>query len=556
MRCPITLATAFFQQSAAANSPLAPFLSHRGPHLPRIGLAVIALGLLSSCGPDLGPVTERLDRLSAAATQTGTDPLDGHDANPGRSNPPANPAFPPSDSDALEILPGGWVELTLDEAIARALTYNQSLLWKEPTPGDGSLSAADNYLDREFKILRDKINEENPEFTVSQNVKFSRDNRGDRQGTVTGMIKPSLTLTLPTNGTFTVSWTETLNSRQSNTRDQNVKISQPLLKGSGQKRRKDQESQIDKEIDILQLRNAVTGVVNSVITQYRRLVQAYRQLERAESTLERAREQLEETNTLIRVGRVASRDAIRSRASITNQELSLIQTRDALRTSNRALLGTLELDEAIRIRPIEPLVIERRQGGLEPEFEEVLASHVDYQIARLNVERNRIALEKAENNLLPDLGISLTLTRTNSGSTKNTVGADLSIPLDNRLVRIDYLSKRAELLRSERALDDMPRSIQIKLENVVQDIESNLRRIELSRDARELAEEDYAVEQSKFRLGRSSSKDVSASADELVKAEDAEEDAIIAYLDTLKEFDTLTGQTLSRRGITLERFPQ
>jgi len=555
MRCPITLSTAFFQQSAAASSPFAPFLSHRGPHLSRIGLAVIALGLLSSCGPDLGPVTERLDRLSAAATQTGTDPLDGHDANPGRSNPPANPAFPPNDSDALEILPGGWVELTLDEAIARALTYNQSLLWKEPPP-EGAASAGDSYLDREFTILENKINEENPKFTVSPTVTFNRDNGGNRQGKVEGVITPSLTLTLPTNGTFTVSWTETLKSRQSNTRGQNVKISQPLLKGSGQKRREDQKSQIDKEINILQLRNAVTGVVNSVITQYRRLVQAYRQLERAESTLERAREQLEETNTLIRVGRVASRDAIRSRASITNQELSLIQTRDALRTSNRALLGTLELDEAIRIRPIEPLVIERRQGGLEPEFEEVLANHVDYQIARLNVEKNRIVLEEAENKLLPDLGVDLTLTRTDSGPTKNTVGATLIIPLDNRLKRIAYLRERAELLRSERALDDMPRSIQIKLENVVQDIESNLRRIELSRDARELAEEDYAVEQSKFRLGRSSSKDVSASADELVKAEDAEEDAIIAYLDTLKEFDTLTGQTLSRRGITLERFPQ
>jgi len=525
----VLITTTLFQQSATSNSP---FLSHRRSHLSRIGLAVIALGLLSSCGTDLGPVSDRLDRLSASTTQTGA----------GRSNPPANPAFPPNDSDTLEILPGGWVELTLDEAIARALTYNQGLLWNE-TQG---------YLDREFKILQDEITEENPKFTVAPVIAgFTRSNRTN---TVTGTITPSWTLTLPTNGTFEVSWAEPLPS-VSGSRTQMVKIEQPL-KGPGQKRRDDQKKQIDKEIDSLQLRNAVTGVVNSVIEQYRSLVQAYRQLERAESALERAREQLEETNALISVGRVASRDAVRSRASITNQELSLINTRNALRTSNRALLETLELDETIRIRPLEPLIIEQRQGVLEPELEEVLANHVGFQIARLNVEKGRIDLEKEENGLLPDLSIDLTLTRTDSGPTENKVGATLTVPLDNRQKRLNYLKSRANLLRSERALDDMQQSIQIDLENNIQDIESNLRKIELSRDARELAEEDYAIEQSKFRLGLSSSKDVSASADELVEAEEAEVDAIIAYLNTLKQLDTLTGQTLSRRGITLERFPQ
>ncbi len=503
---------------------------------PLLALGLLALGFLAACGPDFGPLADRLDRLSATAPSTPTNPEDP--SAPGGRAPPTNPAFPPSDSDALEILPGGWVELTLDATIARFLTYNPALL--------------DKYIDEEFSVLNKALDRENPKLTVTPTVSFNSDTG------ITTTFPPKVTWTLPTGTEVELKWNEDWKERAPpGDRTQTVTFIQPLWPRSKSKRRKDRDDQIEDEKALLGLRKKVAADVNMVITKYRELVEAFRGLERSEAALERAREQLDTTNTLISVGRVARRDALQAQSQVTKQELALIGAQRTLRTKNRELGKMLALADTIRIRPIEPLAIEPRPIGRVPELAEVLANDVDYQLKLFEVEEMRDALSDAEDAFLPSLDLTLTLRRTNSGPTSNTVmGSMLTFDLDRRRKRLDHLRARNTLRVSEKTLVDLQQDIQIKLENVVQDLESNLRELDLSREARELAEDDYAIEQNKFRLGLISSRDVARAADTLVSAQEAEVEAIKTYQTTLIAFDMTTGQFLSRRGISLEKFPR
>ena len=60
------------------------------------------------------------------------------------------------------------------------------------------------------------------------------------------------------------------------------------------------------------------------------------------------------------------------------------------------------------------------------------------------------------------------------------------------------------------------------------------------------------MEEAKFGQGLSSTFEVAASEEELVRAEQAEADAILAYLDALTRLDRTAGRTLDRWGVRLE----
>jgi len=76
-----------------------------------------------------------------------------------------------------------------------------------------------------------------------------------------------------------------------------------------------------------------------------------------------------------------------------------------------------------------------------------------------------------------------------------------------------------------------------------------------AREAHELAESSLAIEKRKFGEGLASSFEVAASEDELFRAEQAEVDAIVTYLNTLTRLDRVSGRTLERWNVRLETVP-
>ncbi len=513
-----------------------PLIKRRSNRL-RIGTLFAAMAALFACASgndrDIGyadsiPVTvvdSRARSVDDPITPTGN----------ARSDMPAQPSPRSSDEDSS----GQALDLTLEDAIRYALENNRSLL--------------NLRLDREVQKLSLDLAEERwqPKFTIAPAL--ARDSSNNKRASVGA----NMALQLPTGGTLRLNWDQSVSSRSESNRSQSLSISHPLLRGAGS----DLESisirraRISERMNILAARQAVAGVVNQVIGAYRSLVSAYRQLDIAEASLLRAQDQLESTRALIRVGRVAEREAGRSEASIANREISLAQARNGLEAANAALVGILDTDGVVLIRPS----VERNtepEPLSAPAFEDVLLSRTDFIQAQMQVELAQMSLMVARNNLLIDPSVGLNVNRDRAGRSATSVNLGVTIPLNDKSPKVAHIQARNGLLKAQRNVIELRESIQIALSQAVTDVEARIRLAELARNARALAENNLAVEEEKFGLGLSSTFQVTASEDELVNAERAETDAIQALSGAFTRLDQTTGRTLERWGIRLEEVIQ
>lgn len=448
-------------------------------------------------------------------------------------------AATPVAADELPVCTRAVCDLTLRDAIGLALARNRPLL--------------DSRLDREVRRFSLDVAEDrwSPRVTVGSFA--SRDRRDRRAG-----VSARTSLRVPTGGQFALGWDETLSRRFDGSGSQSFSFTQPLLKGAwpGIDGAAVRQARLEERIDVLAFRETAADLVVAAIGAYRALIGAVRQVEIGEASLRRAREQLGATRALIGAGRVAEREAGRSEAAVANRELALVRLRNRLESAQFGLIDILELDSRIRIRPLEALKAARRDGAPAPVFEElleeVLRDRADFLQAGLRVDIARTALRVARNNLLPDLALRYEWTRNDGGRAESLVRMDATVPLNDRSPALDRLRARNALRKAERRVVELRESIGIALRQALNDVAVGRRLAELARDARLLAERNLAVEKAKFGQGLSSTFEVAASEEELVRAEQAEADAILAWLDALTRLDRTSGRTLDRWGVRLE----
>ncbi len=447
-------------------------------------------------------------------------------------------------ADSGGTVPATVFDLTLEDAIGRALERNRPLLNRR--------------LDREVERFALDVAGDRwrPRVSVSP---FLRRESADRVVNRRAGVGARTTLRVPTGGEFALGWDEALSSAFRDTRKQTLSFTQPLLKGAwpSVETAPVRRARMEERIGFLALRQAVADLIVEVVGSYRALVAASRQVEIGETALRRAREQLEATRALIRAGRVARREAIRSEATVANRALSLARARNRLEAANFRLVGILELGAAVRVRPLDDLAIEPERGAPAPALDEVLGSRPDFQQARLRVGIARIGLVVARNNALPDVSLGIEASRDGSGRPgtghfDTVIRLDAMIPLNDRAPELERLRARNELRKAERELAELRESVGIALRQAVNDVEVGLRLIGLARDASALARENLAIERNKFGQGLSSTFEVAVSEDELVRAEQAELDAVLAWLDARTRLDRVSGRTLARWGVALK----
>ncbi|MDE0303084.1 MAG: TolC family protein [Gammaproteobacteria bacterium] len=429
----------------------------------------------------------------------------------------------------------GAIQLTLEEAVVLALERNRSFL--------------DRRSDREVQKFSLVVAEDR--WTPKLNLRpFVSQDEADKKAGGGAEVN----LRVPTGGTFNLRWDKVVSENFEDSKSQALSYSQPLLRGAWPEidTASVRQARLDERIAILSFRKSAEDLIVSVSGAYRALISAIRRVEIAENSLRRAREQLVTARTLIQAGRVAQRETVRSEVEIANREVSLTQAQNRLDTANFALADILEFEGDIPIRPQVALEVERREIVFEAAFEEALRSRPDFLQAQLQAEIAEIGLTVARNNLLPDLDLKLEWRRDSAGETDTAVRVDASIPLDDLDRDLRQLQAHTALRKAKRSVVELRESIGIAVREAIKDVEVRFRLTELARSARELAEESLMIEEQKFSQGLSSSFEVAESGDVLIRAEQAEVEAIIAYLDGLTRLDQISGKTLERWGIRLE----
>lgn len=434
-----------------------------------------------------------------------------------------------------EAVPGGRLELKLDDAIALALKNNRGLI--------------DARLSRTIQKFALELTEERYWPTASVSSSAAARKGGDP----TADASVSTSLRVPTGGQLSLGLSEPLAGRGDGSGTVTFGFSQPLLRGFGTDvdTAPLRTARLGERAAVLAFRETVAGVVDSTVQAWRGLAQAQRSLANSEASFERTRRQLEINRQLIEAGEMAEREILQSEADVARGELALAQSRNAAFQANVALVDILDLDSATVVIPVETPIVPRPAISVEEAIETALDHSPVYAQALLGKEIAEIDLRVTRNNQLWDLSLGANASRPTGGggTTDYSAGLQLTVPLWDRSPRLALMNARAAVARAERGLRELRQSLAIAVRQAVYSVEVGRRQIELAREARRLTEEKLEIERSKLRQGLSSTFQLSQFEQELTGAQDAEIAALANYENALLALDRTLGTTLETWGV-------
>ena len=365
------------------------------------------------------------------------------------------------------------------------------------------------------------------------------------------------------------------NTRPDSTPDEGTKtsgltltVSQPLLRGAGiaVNRAGIDLAKNGVAIAVRDLESRLIESVSNVESAYLDLLLAVEDRKIRALAVERAREQLEINRFLIEVGRLPRGELAAAEAAVSSAELDVAVARNAVENARRALLRLLNVDpmEVVLTDPLAfiPVVVDQAVA-----LETALRRRSDLIRARLGLENARIGANTARNSVLYDLSLNgsvgstgattdpLTKALQRSADFKDfawSVGATLTIPLDNAANRNAYRSALNSLRQAELDLKDAEQVVRLDLDNAVKNLAINAGRVTEAERGRTLAQERLETETVKFREGRATNADIINARRDLVTAQNALLQAVVGYQKSRIALDQAQGTALDRWNIEVK----
>ena len=454
------------------------------------------------------------------------------------------------------------MELTLAEGIALALRNNRRLLQSrlERTVQKFALRVAEDKFRPDAQIRSFRV--------------FETEDDGDGWAYGDTGVSYQVTLRIPTGGQFAL--INSVASRDDGQRrtgyDSALTFSftQPLLKGGGiaVNRASVQIARLQEKINVLVFARAIEDVVASAIRAYRNLIRAQRRLEISARSLQRAKDLLAMNQLLVETGRMAKLDVVQTEADVAERELALIEAENALDAARLALIDILDIDSQAQLQPKDALDISPVKPDMERSLALALEHRPDYLQAQLRMESAENELLLAKNNRLWDLsatfsadvdeasgGIGDAIAGSLRGidDGKYRAGLELRIPLGDLTLKQRRLNAQTAVQQRRYDLAELRQSIDIDVRNAVREVEVRLRQVDLAQRARQLAERKLDAERGKLRLGLSTNFQMILFEDDLVRAQNNDLNAAIAYLNALTLLDQTLGTTLQTWGVEVEQ---
>lgn len=353
-----------------------------------------------------------------------------------------------------------------------------------------------------------------------------------------------------------------------------LRFEQPLLKGAGlaANRASVRIARATERMGALAFERAIGDVIAAVARAYRRLVQAHRRVEISSRSLARAQDLLETNRHLIRAGRMAEIAVVEAERDVAERELVLVEAENARDAARLALIDLLDIETNTPLTPAEAaLATEGARPDVEPTTELALAHRPEHLAALLRIENAETELQLARNSRRWSLATTFSvdvagadrhfgdafggpLRLADDGDFR--AGLELSVPIGDRSLAARVVRARTGLRKAEHDLAELRQSIDIAVQGGVRDVDVRLRQVGLAARAGALAEQALEAERRRLNLGLTTNFRMIVFEDDLVRAQNSELDATIAYLNALTSLDQTLGTTLRTWGIEVEAVEQ
>ncbi len=488
---------------------------------------------------------------------------------------------------------GPRIDLTLDEAVARALERNLDLAVQRLNPQVFDLNLA-----QQLAAYR-------PTFDTN----FQNNSRTNPSSTQLdgGESVISDIVTLNSGVSQEVGWgggryqVDFNNNRSASTNffssfnpsyrsSVQASYTQPLLRGFtiDPIRQGIQVTRINRDIADIDLRQTVTNTVSAVRDAYWELVYATRSVEVQQQALELAEALVRDNEARVEIGTLAPIDVVQARSEAAARRQTLAQAEQALATAELVLKqlivdGTGDEYWRTTLNPIDLPTLSPAPIDLEGTIRRALDERTDLERSRRQLDINEVNLSSMRNQRLPSVDLTGSYQLQGQGGTRFvrsglggavltevpggindafdqlvdldypvwTVQLNVSYPIGPSAADAAYARAQLQTQQVQAQLRQLELQVATEVTNAVLQIRAIARRIEAATAARELAEEQLAAEQSRFEAGLSTNFFVVQAQRDLSAAQDTELRAILDQQKALIELDRVQRTSLSQAGIQI-----
>ncbi len=368
---------------------------------------------------------------------------------------------------------------------------------------------------------------------------------------------------------------------------------QPLLRDFGIKttRRQIIVAQHNRDISEAQLKQTLLDTVYSVEEAYWNLVFSRENLQVGKESLLLARDLLAKSERELEVGMIPPIELLSAKAEAARREADILQAEVEVRNAEDTLRRLINLPLE-RDAPPQALVPTEAPKA-EPfrmSFEEAMGlaemNRPDLESSRIQIRSRNLDLSYAKNQLLPGLsleasywspgisgtqllyqddnpltgvvigevpgGASLALKDAFNFKYVNwSVGMTIDIPLASAVSRAQYYQAKIEAERAVILLEDREQEVVVEIQALLRACETDAKKAQAYKIARELAEESLRAEEKKLRAGLSTNYTVLQFQRDLATAKSNELRALVDYNLSLAGISRATGASLRDRDITI-----
>ena len=391
-------------------------------------------------------------------------------------------------------------------------------------------------------------------------------NQDDRYRT--SEVTPTTTLLTELGTRVSLSWTNRLNQTDRSGRYQSngltFTIIQPLLRDAGPEvtTAPVRLARLGEQANRLSLKATISQTVTQIAVAYRELLRAQEQLRIARDALARSQQLMEVNKALISAGRMAEFEIVQTEADAATQELGVEEAANHLDASRRGLLRLLAFDLNTPVRASDALGAKRVDLNAAQALRIALENQPEYLMQLISSEQAVINLQVAKNQRLWDVslvgGASQLRDRLLGDQISNAdrqwdkyAGIQLSIPIGDLRTRQNEVRAEVDVKDKAIRLAEMKQLTERDVGDSVRDVGTRWRQYEIAQRARELSLRKLEIERDKLKVGRSSNFQVLSFETDLRNAENAQLNALIAYLNAQTLLDEKLGMTLESWDIAL-----
>jgi outer membrane protein TolC len=484
------------------------------------------------------------------------------------------------------------MSLTLEECITKAMKNNLNVAVEvlNPELADISISLAREKFLPTLSFDYNLQDRDEPSFSLIEVAGSVQADYTDYMGSIRQLI--------PTGGDFSISLYSY--RRESNIKYQTYNprytsilefdFTQPLLKNFGLKmsRREIIVAKNNMEISENQFKRILMDTIYEVENAYWSLVFSLEDLKAKKQSLEWARNFLAKNKREVEVGTLAPIEILSAESEVATREADILQAEAEVKNQEDQLKTVINLvsEEGgmdVEVMPVDKPDFTEKEVSLEEALEMALQNRPDLHGIRADIKNKKVNLTYAKNQLLPELnliasywspGISGTqliydpnnplsdpIDSIPGGAVESfkdafnfkfrnwSVRLSLSIPLNTMFSRAQQAQARTELDQTRLRLENQEQQVILEVKNAVRTVQTNYKRMQAYRAARELAAKTLEAEEKKLKVGLTTHYTVLQHQRDLANAISAELRSVIDYNLSLAQLDRVMGVSLKNKNI-------